>query len=127
MIKRLEGYTGDGFQERNGYIILHNDLNNLECKKRKNEEKKVEDIIEQNRKKLFVYTSSQIDKLNNDLPNNNEIINNSIDSNNFKNNSLTSKMGDNMMKNHLEFNNRIRNIMDNDKQLKMNTVDKIDK
>ena len=29
MIKRLEGYTGDGFQERNVYIILHNDLNNL--------------------------------------------------------------------------------------------------
>ena len=39
MIKRLEGYTGNGFQERNGYIILNTDLNILKLKKAKNDEK----------------------------------------------------------------------------------------
>lgn len=27
MIKRLEGYTGTGFQERKAFVNLHNDLN----------------------------------------------------------------------------------------------------
>ena len=29
MINRLEGYTGDGFQERKSYINLKNDINRL--------------------------------------------------------------------------------------------------
>ena len=126
MIKRLEGYTGDGFQERNGYIILHNDLNNLELKKRKNEEKKVGEIIEQNRKKIFVQTSSQVDNLNQDLSRNVQVINNSLDSNSFKNNDLSSGIDDNMMKSYLDFNNRGRSNFDNN-CLKINTVDKLDK
>lgn len=32
MINRLEGYTGDGFQERKAYIGLQHDLNNLSNK-----------------------------------------------------------------------------------------------
>lgn len=49
MINRLEGYTGDGFQERRAYINLQNDINRLNMNKekiRKNdlkEEKKSED------------------------------------------------------------------------------------
>lgn len=51
MINRLEGYTGDGFQERRAYINLQNDINRLNMNKekiRKNdlkEEKRVKIVL----------------------------------------------------------------------------------
>ena len=43
MIKRLEGYTGTGFNERNAYINFHNSLNYMHSKYENENKKKQED------------------------------------------------------------------------------------
>ncbi|MBQ9319127.1 MAG: hypothetical protein IJR82_05810 [Bacilli bacterium] len=124
MIDRLEGYTGNGFNERRSYISLHNGLNYIkdeedEKNNKENNEKEKEriaHIIEQRRNDLLMHTHL----VNHDLMVNNLNKNINSDLNNLDSYQMHQLENISMLQNHglntkLDILNQQKRLNDNNK------------
>ena len=76
MINRLEGYTGDGFNQRRAYIGTNNSINYLNDKKKLEEKvKKEEQLIKDKKNNELI---NRINNQNNSLKQMNNLMRNNL-------------------------------------------------
>lgn len=71
MISRLEGYTGDGFNQRRAYIGAQNGQNFINSKRKLEEKRKNDQLLkEKNKKNIVNQKNNKINQVNNLMRNN---------------------------------------------------------